>query len=309
MCVIFQFQTQQTEKQIKQEFEKLHQFLRDEEAARIAALREEEELKSQMMREEIEKMNREISSLSDTIRAIEQEMKAGDVTFLQNYKSMEQRAQCTLQDPEMLSGALINVAKHLGNLKFRVWERMKDLVQFSPVTMDPNTADSHLVLSEDLTSVTYRGQRQQLPCNPERFYEFVQASEGFDSGKHCWDVEVLEDRDDWTLGVKGMRSSRGFWSGIYTLSGRQRPQRIRVQLDWDRGELAFINPDNNTHLCPCFTDLLTETLFPCFWPGKNTIKIVPVKPTIVLGEKNNITVLGQNHNRAFGFNLNPCAIL
>ena len=83
MWVILQVQTQQTEKQIKQEFEKLHQFLRDEEAARIAALREEEEQKSQMMKEKIEKMSREISSLSDTIRAIEEEMEADDVTFLQ----------------------------------------------------------------------------------------------------------------------------------------------------------------------------------------------------------------------------------
>ena len=67
---LFQTQAQHTEKMIKEEFEKLHLFLRDEEAARIAALREEEEQKSQMMKEKIEKMSREISSLSDTIRAI-----------------------------------------------------------------------------------------------------------------------------------------------------------------------------------------------------------------------------------------------
>ncbi len=44
---------------------------------------EEEEQKSQMMKEKIEKMSREISSLSDTIRAIEEEMEADDVTLLQ----------------------------------------------------------------------------------------------------------------------------------------------------------------------------------------------------------------------------------
>ncbi|KAG5283032.1 hypothetical protein AALO_G00037500 [Alosa alosa] len=124
-------QAQNTEKQIKEEFEKLHQFLRDEEAARIAALREEEEQKSQMMKEKIEKMNREISSLSDTIRDLEEKMGADDITFLQNYKSTVERAQCTLQDPERVSGALINVAKHLGNLKFRVWEKMQETVQYS----------------------------------------------------------------------------------------------------------------------------------------------------------------------------------
>ncbi|KAJ8275506.1 hypothetical protein COCON_G00072580, partial [Conger conger] len=79
-------QAQHTERQIKLEFEKLQQFLKDEEAARITALREEEEQKSQMMKEKIEKMTEEISSLSEQIRAIEQELGAEDVSFLQSYK-------------------------------------------------------------------------------------------------------------------------------------------------------------------------------------------------------------------------------
>ncbi|XP_062391142.1 E3 ubiquitin-protein ligase TRIM39-like [Sardina pilchardus] len=76
-------QAQRTERQIKQEFEKLHQFLHNEETARIAAVKKEEKQKSQMMKEKIEKMSRDISSLSDTIRAIEKEMGADDITFLQ----------------------------------------------------------------------------------------------------------------------------------------------------------------------------------------------------------------------------------
>ncbi|KAF5886083.1 tripartite motif-containing protein 35-like, partial [Clarias magur] len=123
-------QARHTERQIKEEFEKLHQFLRDEEAARITALREEEEQKSQMMKEKIETLSRDISSLSDTIRAIEEEMRAEDVSFLQNYKATVKRAQCTLQHPEELSGALIHVAKHLANLKFTVWEKMQHTVQY-----------------------------------------------------------------------------------------------------------------------------------------------------------------------------------
>uniref|UniRef100_A0A8B9KP72 Uncharacterized protein n=1 Tax=Astyanax mexicanus TaxID=7994 RepID=A0A8B9KP72_ASTMX len=88
-------QARKTEKQIKEDFEKLHQFLRDEEAARITALREEEEQKSQMMKEKIEKMSREISALSDTIKAIEEEMETEDILLLQvrnNHKSV-----CTFQ--------------------------------------------------------------------------------------------------------------------------------------------------------------------------------------------------------------------
>ena len=82
-CVLNQSQIKDTEPKINEEFEKLHQFLQDEEVARLAALWEEEEQKSEMMKENIKKMSREISSLSDTIRAIEEKMGADDITFLQ----------------------------------------------------------------------------------------------------------------------------------------------------------------------------------------------------------------------------------
>ncbi|XP_063041134.1 zinc-binding protein A33-like [Engraulis encrasicolus] len=298
-------QVHTTEKQIKEEFEKLHQFLRDEEAARISALREEEEQKTQMMKEKIEKLSREISSLSGSIRAIEEEMEADDVTFLQNYKSTVKRAQCTQQNPEKLSGALINVAKHLGNLKFRVWEKMQEIVQFTPVTLDPNTAHPELILSEDLTSVRHVDEKQQLPGNPERVdkYRCLLGSEGFNSGTHCWDVEV-GDNTYWSVGVMAESLQRkgdflslsGWWNVYYDygkyrayappqpstlLTMKQKPQRIRVQLDWDRGKLSFSDPDNNTHL-HTFTHTFTERLFPYL----NTIskvcplRMLPVKTSI-----------------------------
>ena len=82
-CVLNQSQIKDTETKIKEEFEKLHQFLGDEEAARIAELRREGTWKSEKMKKKIEKMSREMSSLSDTIRVIEEEMGADDITFLQ----------------------------------------------------------------------------------------------------------------------------------------------------------------------------------------------------------------------------------
>ncbi|XP_058873865.1 E3 ubiquitin-protein ligase TRIM35-like [Acipenser ruthenus] len=124
-------QAQQTERQIKEEFERLHQFLRDEEKARIAALRRERIQKGRIMKEKIEKLTREISSLSDIIRVIEEEMEAEDIFFLQKYKDTQRRAECTLQDPQCVSGALIDVAEHLGSLKYKVWEKMLGIVQYS----------------------------------------------------------------------------------------------------------------------------------------------------------------------------------
>ncbi|KAM9486309.1 E3 ubiquitin-protein ligase TRIM39-like [Clarias gariepinus] len=294
-------QARHTERQIKEEFEKLHQFLRDEEATRITALREEEEQKSQMTKEKIENLSRDISSLSDTIRATEEEMRAEDVSFLQNYKATVKRAQSTLQHPEELSGALIHVAKHLDNLKFRVWEKMQHTVQYSPVTLDPNTAHPNLIVSDDLTSVRLSEKTQKLPDSPERFdkYWCILGSEGFTSGTHCWDVEV-GDCTWWTLGVitesaqrKGEIYSRnGIWcvwfnSGKYNahappypptlLPVSQKLQKIRVRLDWDRGTLLFSDPLTYTHI-HTFTHRFTDKLLPILNVAckKSSLKILPV---------------------------------
>ncbi|XP_067301135.1 nuclear factor 7, brain-like isoform X2 [Pseudorasbora parva] len=213
------FQAQYTEKWIKDEFVKLRQSLCNEEAARKKALKEEEEQKSQMLRKKIEKMSREMSSLSATITAIEEEMNAEDALFLQNYEAtMKRVSQCRPPDPENVSGVLINVPKHLSNLKFTVLQKMQKTAEYTPVTFDPNTAHCNLILSDDLTSVRYSDEEQTLPDNPERFDMFacVLGSEGFDSGSHCWDVEV-GDSTGWFLGVMNESAQRR--NKIFSRSG------------------------------------------------------------------------------------------
>ncbi|KAL1279633.1 hypothetical protein QQF64_026306, partial [Cirrhinus molitorella] len=122
-------QAEHTEHQIKQQFEKLHQFLRDEEEATITALREEEEQKKQMMKEKLEEMNRHISALSHTIKDMEEMMNASDVCFLKEFPVSMERVQISQPDPQTPSGALIHVPRYLGNLPFRVWKKMQDIVQ------------------------------------------------------------------------------------------------------------------------------------------------------------------------------------
>uniref|UniRef100_A0A8C1QRR6 Uncharacterized protein n=1 Tax=Cyprinus carpio TaxID=7962 RepID=A0A8C1QRR6_CYPCA len=273
-------QADQTERQIKQQFEKLHQFLRDEEAATITAQREEEEQKKQMMKEKLEEINTHISALSHTIKDTEEMMKDSDICLLKKFPDSMERVQISSQpDPQMPSGALIHGPCYLGNLPFRVWKKMQDIVQNTPVILDPNTANPRLVLSDDLTSVKdILLKSQPLPDNPERFdyYSCVLGSEGFNSGTHCWDVEVKESLC-WSVGVttaSNQRKGRDFfntdvWSVCYGLcvpSGfpvEQDLERVRVCLDCDRGTVSFSDPVTNTHL-HTFTTTFTDNVFPFF---------------------------------------------
>ncbi|XP_067377610.1 zinc-binding protein A33-like [Channa argus] len=280
-----------TEKQIRAEFNKLHQFLKEEEESRLAALRKEEEQKGKTISTEMKKIQEQISSLSVSICAVEEDLQKHNVPFLSSYKPTQTRArvQCSLSDPQLLSGALIDVAKHLGNLSFRVWDKMKDKVHFSPVILDPNTANPWLCLSDDLTSVRNGNTDQQLPHNPERCtnYSNVLGSEGFSSGKHSWEVEV-GDHPDWNVGLakesvdrKGERTASpdyGVWcllhsDGKYTngvgktVTVKKILQRIRVQLDYDRGEVSFYDPEDMSHIYT-YKDTFTEKLFPYFSVGE-----------------------------------------
>ncbi|XP_023680799.2 E3 ubiquitin-protein ligase TRIM35-like [Paramormyrops kingsleyae] len=306
-------QSQQTEKRIKEEFEELHQFLRDEEEARLTVLREEDMQKSERLKQKIENISKQVSTLSEKIQDIETAMGAEDISFLKTTKDNKDKVQCSLQVPELPSGALIDVAKYLGSLKFRVWEKMLEIVQYTPVTLDPNTADRWLSVSDDLTSVRHTGIYQQLPDSPERFFPCacVLGSEGFNSGKRSWEVEV-GNKTEWDVGVvaesanrKGVitcRPKNGFWV-VSLRNGKEyeawttqptrlrltrKPRRIRVQLDYDRGEVSFLNPAGMS-LIYTFKDTFTGTLFPFFSPcliedGSNagSLKICPGKVSVIL---------------------------
>ncbi|CAL8343651.1 unnamed protein product [Gadus morhua 'NCC'] len=279
-----------TERRIRAEFEQLHRFLREEEEARVKALGEEEEQKRKRILLERETLQEQIRSLSEGLSAVEADLQKDGLSFLSASTRSRTSARALLSgsDPQLLPGALLDVAKHLGNLAHRVWEEMGQRTTFSPVTLDPNTAEGCLSLSDDLTSVRRMDVSQKVPNNPERFtkYAEVLGSEGFSSGEHCWEVEV-GDLPIWRIGVAQESVERkeehtltpdyGIWclfytSGKYTqgtgktLTLKRNPERIRVQLDHDGGEVSFYDPEDMT-LIYTHQDTFTDSIFPYFSIG------------------------------------------
>ncbi|KAF7207534.1 E3 ubiquitin-protein ligase TRIM35 [Nothobranchius furzeri] len=288
-------QAQFTAVRMKEQFRRLRKFLQKEEELQLSALREEETRKSQLLQTKIEALSKEIAALSGILQDTEEMIRGKDSAFLVDFKSTVRKIQQRppLENSEPISGALIDVANHLGNLGFNIWNKMKHVVSYTPVVLDPNTANAELLVSDDLTSVK-QGEKQNVPNNPERFdyYRIVLGSEGFDSGTRSWDVAIGESAS-WFVGVasedvkrKGKHPSSlwriGCLEGKYyarslsdpstTLSPIGKLQRIRVYLDCSRGKLLFFDLDTNTHL-HTFTHTFTGKIFPYF----NTVNTSPMK--------------------------------
>uniref|UniRef100_A0A3P9M383 Tripartite motif containing 35-13 n=1 Tax=Oryzias latipes TaxID=8090 RepID=A0A3P9M383_ORYLA len=306
-AVHIQEQARFVERRTHEEFEKLHNFLLAQEESRMEELRREEEQKSRGVRQQIQDVEEKLSSVSETIRVLEEEMALEGLSVLHNSKSTLARATHPVEDPVMAPGSLINVAKYVDSLAFQVWKRMQMLIKFYPITLDPNTAAPWLVLSDDLTSVQDSDVKRKLPDNPERFDPdaAVLGWPGLSVGRHAWEVDV-GDNTAWVIGVAKASVKRKekvpsvlnngylcvyFYHKMYfagtspltRLALKTNPQRIRVELDCDKGRVSFHDPHSNTHI-HTFKHSLTETVFPYLWVGcrNNPLTIRPVEVSLKL---------------------------
>ncbi|XP_078271851.1 E3 ubiquitin-protein ligase TRIM39-like [Rhinoraja longicauda] len=169
-----------------------------------------------------------------------------------------------------------------------VLRKTTDYVKRVSVTLDVETANPWLEVSEDRKSVRRNGTQMSLPDTGKRFIgnARVLGSEGFISGRHYWEVEVAGCRG-WSLGVaaesverKGpvtLTTETGLWSikqvdkGFVAftsppspLPARPIPGRVGVYLSYESGTVSFYDADTKSHLTTFTGNKFTEKLYPYF---------------------------------------------
>ncbi|XP_037311275.2 neoverrucotoxin subunit alpha-like isoform X2 [Pungitius pungitius] len=173
------------------------------------------------------------------------------------------------------------------------------------LTLDPNTLNNYLVLSDGNKKVTSGSTWHQYPDNPERFDKYTQVlcREGL-SGRHYWEVELDNDTvlkriyvavAYTTINRKGKGHNSEFGNDMLSWAfgqgGTSMLPRLRawhngkvwesrlpsggcstlgVYLDWPAGTLSFYKVSSNTvtHLYT-FHTTFTEPLYPGFWVHNN----------------------------------------
>ncbi|XP_075765796.1 zinc finger protein RFP-like [Pelodiscus sinensis] len=224
-------QTQAERQKIVAEFQQLQQFLEEQERLLLAWL---------------EKLDEETGRLQT------------DTELEEQVRGLSQKTTALLETLREFTDTLPSVLEGAGGKSLEAFKQVT-------VTLDPDTANPLLVLSEDGKCVRWADTWQPLPHNPERFntWPCVLGREGFTSGRHCWEMEVGDGRH-WAVGVARESVSRkgqvslspegGIWAVEWWGESQFRartcpvtplpwspPRRIRVCLDFDRGQVRFID--------------------------------------------------------------------
>uniref|UniRef100_A0A8D2J1D0 Zinc finger protein RFP-like n=1 Tax=Varanus komodoensis TaxID=61221 RepID=A0A8D2J1D0_VARKO len=295
-------------------FERMYNFLEELELLRLAqlgSLKKEIEEKQQesiaKFSEEISHLNNLITEVEGTFQQPERELPQVRVRLPQVDVSpgLEEKLRIYSQTNSALEEAMEKYKGTVGQ-KRQGGERIKALASAPALvnfTLDPNTANPFLILSDDLKSVRRGSKYQVLPDNPERFdiMMSVLGREIFTSGRHWWEVEVEENLGRWAVGVaresvrrKGVvriSPDEGFWAVgksfrdssspcqilAFTspkplpLTLRRKLRKIRVFLDYEEDRVEFFDVDSDDLIFTFHSASFSgEKILPFFrvWRGK-----------------------------------------
>ncbi|KAI4895370.1 hypothetical protein NFI96_000389 [Prochilodus magdalenae] len=148
------------------------------------------------------------------------------------------------------------------------------------VTLDPDTANPYLILSDDGKQVSCGDIKQNLPDNPKRFNQCasVLGKKGISSWRFYYEVQV-SGKTDWDIGVATescirngkitLSPENGYWtvwlrnkteyealaSPSVPLYLKQAPQKVGVFVDYEEGLVSFYDVEASSHIYS-FTGIL-----------------------------------------------------
>ncbi|XP_067874508.1 zinc-binding protein A33-like [Heterodontus francisci] len=278
---------------VASEFLKMREILDEKEKQLIRDLRIEERIILGPMEKNLHEIQQALACIECDISTLQRQMKEHDlITLLKEGVACKRRMIEEENELSLVNGKLpVGIFK--GPQQYTVWREMRKNISPvpAPLTLDPDTAHCSLIVSKDRTSVKFGDK--PLPDSRGKFdYWFcVLGSQGFTSGRHYWEVEVV-NQVNWGVGLIRESANRrgeisllpenGYWvismipRSLYVpstapsetlLTPSVMPQRIGVYLDYEGGQVSFYNSENMDHL-HTFTDTFTERLLPIFGPGR-----------------------------------------
>uniref|UniRef100_A0A671PA79 E3 ubiquitin-protein ligase TRIM39-like n=1 Tax=Sinocyclocheilus anshuiensis TaxID=1608454 RepID=A0A671PA79_9TELE len=162
------------------------------------------------------------------------------------------------------------------------------------VTLDPDTAQPELILSDDGKQVSNGDIKHDVPDNLKRFDHciFILGKEVFSSGRFYFEVQVMK-KTAWNLGVaresvtrKGritLRPQNGYWAirlrngnkykalvnSMSVLSPRVKPQKVGVFVDYEEGLVSFYDVETRSHIYSFTGQTFNGKRYPYFCPALN----------------------------------------
>lgn len=285
-------------------FQVLLQNIRKSQNSLVADIEEKQRSTQRQADGLIQKLKRDIQLLTETCREVEQpSAPAGPRRQLPSIPNIGEWAGVSIDLPSYgreVASTLRALEERLSNEKEKLITKAKLLraQEFSKdVTLDPNTANEFLVLSDNKKQVRFGGIPQNLPENPRRFKTTcnVLGRPNCSSGRFYFQVRV-EGLASWDLGMVRESVQRsgsinaspqnGFWTICLRDNSKYRaheqrlcpklpPKTVGVFVGYEEACVSFFDVDS-ADLIHQFTQCsFSEQLCPFFSPGH----LVPSDPS------------------------------
>uniref|UniRef100_A0A8C3KB17 Uncharacterized protein n=1 Tax=Calidris pygmaea TaxID=425635 RepID=A0A8C3KB17_9CHAR len=284
--------TEAAKQKVVMTYRKIHKLLEKQESSFLAQLEQLDTEITKAHEETLQRLLEERTSLGTLIEEMERTYQQPDLELLKVRAQRETLSHSLDISPELEKKFSDFTEKTRTDPLPPMSAAMSLTLSPSPagMTLDPETANARLYLSEDCKFVRWVGCEQDLPSNPERFKidPCVLGSRGFTSGWHHWDVEICRE-GFWAVGVVkesvtrkvflDLNPNKGIWAlchdhgecvactspDLTFLTLRSVPKRMRISLDYEEGRVVLFDAESKERIFAFLqVSFQGERVFPWF---------------------------------------------